>query len=662
MLRTTPWTAMLGIALLTSCGSSSPTGGETQSVESVTLSTAQATIMVGKTHQLTTTARDADGHVLTGKQVVWTSSEESVATVNGAGIVSGIAVGSSEIMATIDGKSATAQISVQLVPVASVTVTPTTLTLLPGEKKTLTATAKDAQGNVLTGRLMTWSSTTPTIAVVDNATGEVTGVAGGTASILAASEGRTATVQVTVTAPAGPPVHTIEIPKGLDTLEAFDTQGIDAVVRDAQGQILAGRVITWSVSNPAIATIENNSVGVLTGLDRGTVIVTATSEGKIATATRVVVIKYRSITAGTMHACDLASGGIAWCWGLNGSEGRIGSAQLGATEMSSTAVRVPGNHRFRQLASFGRHTCGLTETGAAWCWGTNAWGSLGANLPASQSFTPVAVAGGHSFTSISAGSDHVCGIDAITSALWCWGKNDWRQLGTGNSTAAATPVPVNSANQFRAVGAGASSSCGVTLLGTAYCWGANQIGQAGDGGTINYGNVFVTLPQAVVGGHQFQSISLGSQYACALTLAGQAYCWGSNNGKLGSGGNDSSTPVAVAGGRTFTSISTGYGHACGITTAEEGWCWGGNGYGQLGNAVPGGSAIPVRAAGSTKLIEIAAAGISTGSAGHTCAISADRLTTYCWGRNDVGQLGNGGTATPDTFTPNPTIVVGQKPL
>ena len=132
-----------------------------------------------------------------------------------------------------------------------------------------------------------------------------------------------------------------------------------ATTRDAAGNALDNRVVRWSSSNTSVATIDSVS-GVLTGIDRGTVTVTATSEGKVGTTTRVVVIKYRSISAGTMHVCDIASGGIAYCWGLNGAEGRIGSDQMSSTAMSSVPVRVPGNLKLVQLATYGRTTCGLT--------------------------------------------------------------------------------------------------------------------------------------------------------------------------------------------------------------------------------------------------------------------------------------------------------------
>jgi alpha-tubulin suppressor-like RCC1 family protein len=184
----------------------------------------------------------------------------------------------------------------------------------------------------------------------------------------------------------------------------------------------------------------------------------------------------------------------------------------------------------------------------------------------------------------------------------------------------------------------------------------------GDGGKISYGNVFVSAPQQVVGGHAFQSVTPGNQFACAVTTLGQAYCWGGNNSKLGNGpsGVDSSTPVQVVGGLLFQSISSGYGHSCGVTTLSQIYCWGLNGSGQLGATVANGS-TPVRA-GSIEAIEVAASGIGTGSGSHTCAIAKNRLTVWCWGRNDTGQLGNGATTAGATANPNPAIVVSQKPL
>jgi alpha-tubulin suppressor-like RCC1 family protein len=372
------------------------------------------------------------------------------------------------------------------------------------------------------------------------------------------------------------------------------------------------------------------------------------------------VIRYRSITAATMHTCDIASGGIAYCWGLNSTDARLGDSNIGDGKFHSAPFRVPGERGFTQLVTFARFTCGLKTDRKAYCWGNNGWGTLGDGTNKAYSAMPVAVAGNNTFLSLTAGADHACGI-TTTNALVCWGHNDWGQFGVGNTQSPDLPVVAAGGMQFRAVMASTAASCGVTMSGAAYCWGSNGAGQIGDGERIPYGNVYKTTPSLVVGGHTFESITGGQGYACALATSKQAYCWGINGGRFGNGNTtDSSSPVAVAGGHQFTQISSGYGHSCGVTTGNDVACWGGNGNGQIGTAsqtlrVP--YLIP-----NLKAAEVAASGIGTGAGSHSCAISKDRLTVLCWGRNDVGQLGNGSTTPVATLNPTPSIVVGQKPL
>jgi alpha-tubulin suppressor-like RCC1 family protein len=628
-------------------------------VASVTVTPTGATVVIGRTTQLAATTRDAAGSVLPGRTISWTTSAAAVATVDGNGLVTGVAAGTANIIATSEGKSAQAALTVTVVPVATVTVTPNAPSVKVGSNVTLAAALKDEQGNVLIGRVIAWSSSAPNVATIDAATGVVTGVATGTATMTATSEGKTGSTTVTVSA-AVKPVTSIAIAAALDTIEAHSSQIIGAVLRDADGNVLTGREVRWSVSNTAIAVIDQFE-GLITGVDRGTVTVTATSEGKTATLSQVVVIKYRSVTAGTMHACDIASGGIVWCWGLNGNEGRIGSDQIGATVMSSVPVRVPGNLRFAQISTYGRHTCGITTEGKAYCWGYNGWGTLGDGSNASLSFTPVAVAGGLKFRAVSAGADHTCGVTTDNRGF-CWGNNDARQLGTG-TTFTSVPTLVSPTLAFAKITAGTSFTCGIETGGETYCWGANSIGQIGDGGKISYGNVFVSAPQKVVGNQTFQSISLGNQFACAVTQVGQGYCWGSNSTKLGSGNgtSDTSAPAPMTGGHTFQQIASGFGHSCGVTTAQAVYCWGSNSSGQLGSAMVSGTGTPTRV-GTMLAAEVAASGIGTGSGSHSCGISKDRLTVWCWGRNDKGQLGNGSTTVDHTANPTPAIVVGQKPL
>lgn len=148
-----------------------------------------------------------------------------------------------------------------------------------------------------------------------------------------------------------------------------------------------------------------------------------------------------------------------------------------------------------------------------------------------------------------------------------------------------------------------------------------------------------------------------------MTTAGQVLCWGSNSGKLGNGtGTETSTTTPVSGGRLAEQVSAGFAHSCLVDGFGEVHCWGANGNGQLGLTMQNGSNVPVRSGGSLRASEVSAANVATGSGSYTCAISSDRLTTYCWGRNDVGQLGNGGTTAAEAVNSSPSTDQGQKPL
>ena len=150
--------------------------------------------------------------------------------------------------------------------VASVELTPTTGELIIGKTTKLTATPRDANGSALSGRAIIWASSSPSIATVD-ANGTVTGVAAGSTTISAASEGKSASANITVKLDVPSiPVATVTVAAAPDTLEAWDPSAMSATLRDANTNILTGRVVRWSVSNPAVATIDGVT-GILTGVE-----------------------------------------------------------------------------------------------------------------------------------------------------------------------------------------------------------------------------------------------------------------------------------------------------------------------------------------------------------------------------------------------------------
>lgn len=255
-------------------------------VASVTVTPSSATVDVGKTVPLSAVTKDANGNVLTGRTITWSSSDETVATVSSTGVVTGQGSGgkTATITATSEGKSGTATITVNLVPVGSVTVTPSPASVIVGQTTQLTATVKDANGLVVTDRTVTWSSGNTAIATVSSA-GLVTGIAiGGPVTISAKAETKTGTSSVTVT-PV--PVATVTVQPTAATIVQNQTQTFTAVTKDANGNVLTGRTITWSSSNTTVATI-NSSSGTATGGAAGVATITATSEGKSGTASLTV--------------------------------------------------------------------------------------------------------------------------------------------------------------------------------------------------------------------------------------------------------------------------------------------------------------------------------------------------------------------------------------
>lgn len=289
-------------------------------IASVAVAPASASVKVGDKVTLTATVRDASGAVVTDRPVTWVSSNTSVATVSETGSVTANAVGSATISAMAGGKTGSATLTVTAVPVASVTVSPPSLTVSPGQAATLTATVADASGGTLTGRAVAWTSSNTSVATV-SAAGVVTAIAPGSATITATSEGMSGTAVVTV---AVTPVATVDVNPTTATLIRGETVNLSAVLKDAGGTVLTDRVVTWTSSNNAVAVVS--TTGVVSGVAPGTATITATSEGKSATAA-VTVVSPPIASVTVLPASDTVEVG--------------GSATLTATVKDVTGAIVP---------------------------------------------------------------------------------------------------------------------------------------------------------------------------------------------------------------------------------------------------------------------------------------------------------------------------------
>jgi len=304
-----------------------------------------------------------------------------------------------------------------------------------------------------------------------------------------------------------------------------------------------------------------------------------------------------SLSHGGRHACGVSRTGAGYCWGF-GSQSQTGTGrrtQNTPFNLDDWYVNPYKGLRFMVIGGGAMHTCSVATDHAAYCWGGDHYnGTLGLGRIAFEESVGQVV-GGLSFTTLTAGAYHNCALTSDGSA-YCWGANSEGPIGDGTSgTYRNSPVPVAGGLRFIAISAGEAHTCGLTLDGSAYCWGRNTSGQVGDGTTTQQ-----LTPVPVAGGLRFTTISTGSNHTCGVTLSGRADCWGANaEGRLGDGTTmPQSTPVAVAGGLSFTTIRGGDFHTCGLTTSNGAYCWGANNGGQLGDGTTNGSLTPVPVVGS----------------------------------------------------------------
>lgn len=323
-------------------------------------------------------------------------------------------------------------------------------------------------------------------------------------------------------------------------------------------------------------------------------------------------------------------------------------ASLDGVLTAATSVSAFGPILFEELSAGDSHTCGIGAR-VIYCWGSNAAGQIGDGQSESMRLAPVKVPftqkGSLSNQSV---GDHSCLWDeqfiskySRIAERYCWGRGpDGTQLFRTPTKVGLLSYPVADF-MVASIGLrvdGTTHGCVLTTDGAAWCGGRNDAGQLGDGSMIDR-----STATQVVGGLTFRSLVIGGGHTCGITLAGVTYCWGRNDaGQLGDGSTTArSGPALVAGGVAFARLSAGGAHTCGVASTGAAYCWGANTNGQLGIGTNDANATtPQSVSGALRFGPIAA------GATHTCgSLAAPRPTAiaYCWGRNHMGQLGDGTT-------------------
>jgi alpha-tubulin suppressor-like RCC1 family protein len=351
-----------------------------------------------------------------------------------------------------------------------------------------------------------------------------------------------------------------------------------------------------------------------------------------AAVTAAAALVFNQVSAGVEHACGVDTEGNAWCWGAN-EFGELGIPAAASPDVcpsrpcSLRPVAVSGGLRFRHVAAGSQFTCGATTGDEVYCWGRNDAGQLGTGSSATGNSTPAEIAGDRRYRQVRAGvGNQACAI-ATSRAAFCWGSG---RLGNG-SNFSRTPVLVGGHLDWAQLSVGAGYVCGITTTDNkAWCWGINNQGQLGNGTTTARGG-----PGRSAVGLAVTQIEAGSGHTCAVLVNGRAFCWGAGVGVGdGSGTGRHVDPTPVAGTRRWDNVSAGVTQSCGVTLAGRGFCWGQGLAGELGNGSTDARFTPTAVSGNLDFRVISAGFV------FTCGLTEDG-EARCWGDNSNGQLGDG---------------------
>ena len=527
--------------------------------------------------------------------------------------------------------------------------------MLVGEEMLLVTRLIGLDAKEVTGLPVHWSSSNESLATVDE-DGVVRALGKGKVRItaVAGSNDASGTIEIEI----GPAmILAVEVVEKSVSIESGQTVRLTAVAYDGNGNALDDATFSWRSSNPLILEVTED--GAITGVGRGSAAVRVSGDRGLAEGWAAVHVTTGEVpheAFDLVHAvpggCGVDREGKAWCWGHN-NFGQLGVGRTDDPGVFFPPEEVATDVRFRFVDRGAYASCGLAVDDTAWCWGRNWFGGLGASTGTEGTTNvPLPVQGGLTFRQLSMGSEHTCGI-THDGKTWCWGQGGDGALGRGGFLDALAPQEIPGFS-FTKIVAGHWHTCALDTEGAAWCWGYNVYGQLGNGAVrdgINLGELDtrVNTPTKVVGDHVFVELAGAHNHNCALTAAGEAYCWGNNVFQQSSGASELtelSVPTPAPTDLRFVEVGTGWHHSCGRTAAGEIWCWGGNRFGELGNGTMEPSATPVLVGGGMKFTSL----VTSDEA--NCGLAEDG-GAYCWGIAWDAELGGGFGGDVDAESPFP---------
>jgi hypothetical protein len=521
--------------------------------------------------------------------------------------------------------------------------------ILPGAFA-LHATIRDSLGFLLTRRPIVWTVSDTALLDIGPDTGTdvvVTGKGPGVVRVVASSEGKTDTATFRFVHPSIASL-TIIPDTGSFVIPDQPTFNLQALVRDSAGDTLTDRVVTWSVSDSTIASLDVTAgPGInLTGRKAGLVTVAASSAGKVDTA-RVRVI--RPSVSRVQVTPDTVTIVVPAAATLNGvAFDSVGHQLLGRPvrwALLDTAVAAisdsNGDHidvsgKVGGTARLTASAEGVTDTAIVHVVRPSVARVVFA-APVDTSPVLLRTARPISFqvqdsngTVLTDRTVAFASSDTNVVRLYALSSNGFlptlRVTGVGLGTATVSATSETKAADWHAatysvhydtVVAAVDESCALTDVGTVYCWRAQG------------------YPHPIANTAGILTITADGHHACGLDAAGTARCWGDNSdGQLGISVSPShDTAQVVAGGHQFLQIDAGASHTCAVSTSHDAWCWGLNSSGQLGaNDLNALEVQPIAVAGGVSFAAVSSGGM------HSCGLTSGGAA-YCWGSNGFGQLG-----------------------